>query len=74
MAKLLTSWLVHTFSQHNLSLVVLGRCLMLIVVMKFQDKVTSLRQLNGHNSRDKFEIWQLYLHVFDKTSSEFRSI
>ena len=32
---------------------VLGHCL-LVVVMKFQDKFASLRQLNSPNSRDEF--------------------
>ena len=41
MAKLLTSWLVPSFLQHNLCLVVLGPCL-LVVVKKFQDKFASL--------------------------------
>ena len=45
------------FSQHNLCLIVLGRCL-LVVVMKFQDiYFASLRQLNSPNSRDKFKIY-----------------
>ena len=46
MAKPLTSWLVPSFSQHNLRLVVLGRCLH-ISVTKFQDKFASLRQVNS---------------------------
>ena len=54
MAKILTSRLAPSFSQHNLHLVVLGRSL--IVVMKFQDRFASLRQLNSPNSRDKFQI------------------
>ena len=41
MAKLLTSCLVPSFLQHNLCLVVLGPCL-LVVVKKFQDKFASL--------------------------------
>ena len=49
MAKPLTSWLVPSFSQHNLRLVVLGHCLH-VSVTKFQDKFTSLRQLNNPNS------------------------
>ena len=55
MAKPLTSWLVPSFSQHNLHLVVSGHCLH-VSVMKFQDKFASLRQVNSHNSRDKFQI------------------
>ena len=64
-AKLLTSWLVPSFSQHDLCLVVLGRCL-LILVMKFQDKFASLRQLNKPNSRDKYQIccFDMYLIRF----------
>ena len=49
MAKPLTSWLVPSFLQHNLPLVVSGRCLH-ILVTKFQDKFTSLRQANSPNS------------------------
>ena len=49
MAKPLTSWLVPSFSQHNLRLVVLGHCLH-VSVTKFQDKFTSLRQVNSPNS------------------------
>ena len=43
------------FFQHNLCLIVLGCCL-LVVVMKFQDNFASLRQLNSPNSQDKFKI------------------
>lgn len=49
MIKLLTSWLVPSYSQHNLHLVVLGPCL-LISVTKFQDIIASLRWLNSPNS------------------------
>ena len=52
--KILTSRLAPSFSQRNLHLVVLGRSL--IVVMKFQDRFASLRQLNSPNSCDKFQI------------------
>ena len=45
MAKPLTSWLMPSFSQHNLRVVVLGRCLHVSVTM-FQDKFASLRQVN----------------------------
>ena len=55
MAKPLTSWLVPSFSQHNLHLVVSGRCLH-VSVTKFQDKFTSLRQVNSPNSWEKFQI------------------
>ena len=49
MAKPLTSWLKPSFSQHNLCLVVLGRCLH-VSVTTFQDKFASLRQVNSPNS------------------------
>ena len=55
MAKPLTSWLVPSFSQHNLRLVVLGRCLH-VSVTKFQDKFASLRQVNSPYSWNKFQI------------------
>ena len=54
MAKPLTSWLVPSFSQHNLRLVVLGRRLH-ISVTKFRDKFASLRQVNSPSSWDKFQ-------------------
>ena len=61
------------FLQHNLRLVVLGKCL-LIVVMKFQDKFARLRQLlNSPNGQDKFQI-MMYQHVFDVISSKFCSV
>ena len=61
------------FLQHNLRLVVLGKCL-LIVVMKFQDKFARLQQLlNSPNGQDKFQI-MMYQHVFDKISSKFCSV
>ena len=48
MAKSLTSWLVPSFSQHNLRRVVSGRCLHVSVMKsKFQDKFASLRQVNS---------------------------
>ena len=65
MAKLLTSWLVPSFSQHNLRLVVSGRCLH-VSVTKFQDKFASLRQVNS-----PYVSTMLYRHVFDKISTEF---
>ena len=55
MAKPLTSWLVSSFSQHNLRLVVLGRCLH-VSVTKFQDKFANLQQVNSPNSWNKFQI------------------
>ena len=41
MAKPLTSWLVPSFSQHNLRLVVSERCLH-VLVTKFQDKFAEI--------------------------------
>ena len=55
MAKPLTSWLVPSFSQHNLRLVVSGRFLH-VSVTKFQEKFASLRQVNSPNIWDKFQI------------------
>ena len=49
MAKPLTSWLVPSFSQHNVRLVVSERCLH-VSVTKFQDKFASLRQVNSPNN------------------------
>ena len=54
MAKPLTSWLVPSFSQHNLRLVVLERCLH-VSVTKFWHKFASLRQVNAPSSWDKFQ-------------------
>ena len=71
MAKLLTSWLVPSFLQRNLCLVVSGHCLH-ITVSKFQDKFASLWQVNSPYSRIKFQI--VYRHVFDKISTEFHGI
>ena len=48
-AKPLTSWLVPSFLQLNLPLVVSGRCLH-VSVTKLQDKVASLQQVNSPNS------------------------
>ena len=48
MAKFFKPWLVPSFSQHNLRLVVLGRCL-LISVTKFQVQFVSLQQVNSPN-------------------------
>ena len=44
-----------SFSQHNLRPVVLGCCLHFSVT-KFQDKFTSLRQVNSLSSWEKFQI------------------
>ena len=55
MAKPLTSWLVPSFSQHNLRLVVSGCCLH-VSVTKFRDKFASLRQVNSPYSWNKFQI------------------
>ena len=54
MAKPLTSWLVPSFSQHNLHLVVLECCLH-VSVTKFWDKFVSLRQVNTPSNWDKFQ-------------------
>ena len=51
----MASWLVPSFSQHNLRLVVSGRFLH-VSVTKFQEKFASLRQVNSPNSWDKFQI------------------
>ena len=53
MAKILTSRLAPSFSQHNLHLVIWGRSL--IVVMKFQDRFASLRQLNSPIAETSFK-------------------
>ena len=66
MAKPLTSWLVPSFSQHNLLLVVSG-CRLHISVTKFQDKFACLRQVNSSYSWNKFQISCtdiIYFHVF----------
>ena len=62
MANLLTSWLVPSFSQHNLHVALLGCCL-LFVVMKFQDKFASLWQLHSPNCQDKFQICCIDIYV-----------
>ena len=72
MAKPLTSWLVPSFLQHNLRLVVSGCCLH-ISVTKFQDKFTSLRQVIKYPQWLRKVSNMLYRHVFDKISTEFRS-
>ena len=54
MAKPLRSWLVPSFSQHNLRLVVSERCLD-VSVTKFWHKFASLRQVNTPSSWDKFQ-------------------
>ena len=54
MAKPLKSWLVPSFLQHNLRLVVSGCCLH-ISVMKFWNKFASLQQVNSPSSWAKFQ-------------------
>ena len=54
MAKPLTSWLVPSFLQHNLCLVVSKRCLH-VSVTKFWHKFASLQQVNTPSSFDKFQ-------------------
>ena len=74
MAKPLTSWLVPSFSQHNLHLVVLGRYLH-VSETKYQDKFAIiLRQVKSPNNWDKFQICCTDMYVFDKISTEFRGI
>ena len=73
LAKLLTSWLVPSFSQHNLQLIVLECCL-LVVVMKFQDKFASSRQSNSPNSNDKFQNNMLYQHILIWISQDFADL
>ena len=73
MAKPLTSWLVLSFSQHNLRLVVSWRYLH-VSVTKYQDKFASLRQVNSPNSWDKFQICcaDMYLIRFPLNFAVFR--
>ena len=73
MAKPLTSWLVLSFSQHNLRLVVWWRYLH-VSVTKYQDKFASLRQVNSPNSWDKFQICcaDMYLIRFPLNFAVFR--
>ena len=54
MPKPLISWLVPSFSQHNLRLVVLEHCLH-VSVTKFWHKFASLQQINTPSSWDKFQ-------------------
>ena len=70
MAKPLTSWLVPSFLQHKLCLLVSGRCFH-VSLTKFQDKFASLQQVYSPNSLNKFQIIILYRHVFNKISTEF---
>ena len=49
------SWLVPSFWQNNLCLVVSGHRL-LVSVTKFQDKFAHLQQVNSPSSWDKFQI------------------
>ena len=65
MAKPLTSWLVPSFSQHNLRLVVSERCLH-VSVTKVWHKFAA--------SRERQVSKLLYRRVFDKISTEFRGI
>ena len=73
MAKPLTWWLVLSFSQHNLRLVVSWRYLH-VSVTKYQDKFASLRQVNSPNSWDKFQICcaDMYLIRFPLNFAVFR--
>ena len=54
MAKPLTSWLVPSFSQHHLLLVVSELCLH-VSVTKFWHKFASLLQVNTPSNWDKFQ-------------------
>ena len=62
-----------SFSQHNLGLVVSGRCLH-DSVTKVQDKFASLRQVNSPNSWNKFQICctDMYLIRFLLNFAVFR--
>ena len=73
MAKPLTSWLVLSFSQHNLRLVVWW-CYLHVSLTKYQDKFASLRQVNSPNSWDKFQICcaDMYLIRFPLNFAVFR--
>ena len=62
MTRPLTSWLVPSFSQHNVCLVVSGHCLH-ISVTNFQDKFVSLQQVNSPNGWDKFQICYTYMYL-----------
>ena len=53
---------VPSFSQHNLRLLVLERC-SLVVVTKVEDKFASLMQLNGPNSWDNFQIFCIDMYL-----------
>ena len=73
--KAFISWLVPSFSQHDLRLVVFGTLFgHLISVMSLQDKFASLRQVNSPNSQNKFQIIMVYRHVFDMIVIAFRGI
>ena len=73
MTKPLTSWLVPSFSQHNLRLVVSGHYLQ-VSETKYQDKFASLRQVNSPNGCDKFQICctDMYLIRFLLNFAVFR--
>ena len=75
MAKPLTSWLVPSFSRHNLRLVVSGCCLH-ISVTKFWDKFASLWQVNSPNSWNKFQIYctDMYLIRFQAGAGSWSKI
>ena len=62
MTSPLTSWLVPSFLQHNVRLVVSGHCLH-ISVTNFQDKFVSLQQVNSPNGWDKFQICYTYMYL-----------
>ena len=72
MAKPLTSWLVPSFLQHNLPLVVSGRCLH-ILVTKFQDKFTSLRKQIAPIAEKCFKYY-IRCTNNDKISTKFCSV
>ena len=69
MAKPLTSWLVPSFSQHNLRLVVRN---FETLFARFSDEVSrEIYKFTGSKQRRKVSN-MLYRHVFDKISTEFR--
>ena len=73
--KAFISWLVPSFSPHDLRLVVFGTLFgQLISVMNLQDKFASLWQVNSPNSQNKFQIIMVYRHVFDMIAIAFRGI
>ena len=73
--KAFISWLVPSFSPHDLRLVVFGTLFgQLISVMNLQDKFASLWQVNSPNSQNKFQIIMVYRHVFDMIAIAFSGI